>query len=102
MRRFAGLAAAVVLGMSTHTFAANQSAVATRALNTLLPEIKFQGQSLKDCFDFLRDVSGANIHVNWRALEAAGVTGDTQVNMRLKEVPLRKVLNVILSESGAG
>jgi hypothetical protein len=72
------------------------------ALNQKLPEVKFQGQTLRDCFDFIRDVSGANIHVNWRALEAAGVTPDTPVNVRLREVPLRKVLNVLLSESGAG
>lgn len=106
MRRLAGLAAAVVLGLSSYSAtaapASNQQAVANRALNTLLPEVKFQGSPLKDCFDFLRDVSGANIHVNWRALEAAGVTGDTQVNVRLREVPLRKVLNVMLAESGAG
>lgn len=104
MRRFTGLAAGVVLGMSSVAWAgpSNQSAVANRALGTMLPEVKFQGSTLKDCFDFLRDVSGANIHVNWRALEAAGVTGDTQVTVRLREVPLRKVLNVLLSESGAG
>jgi hypothetical protein len=104
MRKLAGLAAAVVLGMSSHTFAAtgSQQAVANASLNRLLPEVKFQGSSLKDCFDFLRDVSGANIHVNWRALEAAGVTGDTPVNIRLREVPLRKVLNTLLNESGVG
>src|SRR3954469_25002836 len=104
MRKLTGLAAAVVLGMSSHAYAAtgSQQAVANASLNRLLPEVKFQGSSLKDCFDFLRDVSGANIHVNWRALEAAGVTGDTPVNVRLREVPLRKVMNVLLSESGAG
>jgi hypothetical protein len=67
-----------------------------------MPEVKFQGQSLRDCMDFIRDVSGANIHVNWRAIEAAGVTPDTPVNVRLRDVPLRKVLNVLLSEAGAG
>src|SRR5687767_3947790 len=99
MRRLAGLAAAVVLGSASFAFAApksNQQAVANRALSTILPEVKFQGSPLKDCFEFLRDVSGANIHVNWRALEAAGITGDTQVNVRLREVPLRKVMNVLL------
>jgi uncharacterized membrane protein YgcG len=104
MRRLAGLAAVVVLGISSHAYAAssNQQAAAIGALGRVLPEVKFQGQALRDCFDFLRDVSGANIHVNWRALEAAGVTQDTQVNMRLREVSLRKILNTLLSESGAG
>jgi hypothetical protein len=104
MRRLAGLAAVVVLGISSHAYAAasNQQAAAIGALGRTLPEVKFQGQALRDCFDFLRDVSGANIHVNWRALEAAGVTQDTQVNMRLREVSLRKILNTLLAESGAG
>jgi hypothetical protein len=104
MRKLAGLAAVAVLGLSSHTMAAtsNQQAVANSALGRTLPEVKFQGSSLKDCVDFLRDVSGANIHVNWRALEAAGITGDTPVNMRLREVSLRKILTTLLNESGPG
>jgi hypothetical protein len=98
-RRLAILAAAITLGVSSFAMAAPS---ARAALERRLPEVKFQGQTLRDCFDFIRDVSGANIHVNWRALEAAGVTSDTPVNVRLREVPLRKVLNVLLSESGAG
>src|SRR5215203_3635672 len=104
MRRVAKITAAVVLGLSSHAMAAPSQAQATanQALNRLLPEVKFQGQTLKDCIDFLRDISGANLHVNWRALEAAGVGADTQVNVRMREVPLRKVLSVMLSEAGAG
>lgn len=104
MRKLAGLAAVALLGMSSHAMAgtSNQQVVANSALNRTLPEVKFQGSSLKDCVDFLRDVSGANIHVNWRALEAAGVTGDTPVNMRLREVSLRKILTTLLNEAGPG
>src|SRR5881392_4203100 len=100
MRRLAGIAAAVVLGISSN--AALAAPNTQRALNTILPEVKFQGQTLKDCIDFLRGVSGANLHVNWKALEAAGITQDTPVNVRMREVSLRKVLGVLLSESGAG
>src|SRR3954469_5164799 len=102
MRKLAGLAAAAVVGLSTHAMAgtSNQQAVANSALNRTLPEVKFQGSTLKDCVDFLRDVSGANIHVNWRALEAAGINADTPVNLRLREVSLRKILTTLLNESG--
>src|SRR6202035_3872333 len=65
-----------------------------------LPEVKFQGVAFADCIDFIRDVTNANIHVNWRALEAAGISKDTQVNIRLREVPLRKALDLLLSEAG--
>jgi hypothetical protein len=104
MRRWTGLAAAVVVGLSSHAMAgtSRQQSVANSALGRMLPEVKFQGSSLKDCVDFLRDVSGANIHVNWRALEAAGINGDTPVNLRLREVSLRKILTTLLNETGAG
>jgi hypothetical protein len=99
MRRIAILAAATMLGVSSMAFAQRTTAA---ALGVRLPEVKFQGATLKDCFEFLRDVTGANIHVNWKALEAAGVNGDVQVNMRLKDVSMRKVLTTLLAESGAG
>src|SRR5258706_7520989 len=104
MRKLAGLAAVTVLGLSSHAMAgtSNQQAVTISALGRTLPEVKFQGSSLKDCVDFLRDVSGANIHVNWRALEAAGINADTPVNLRLREVSLRKILTTLLNESGQG
>ncbi|MGH7178948.1 MAG: hypothetical protein ACREJC_16345 [Tepidisphaeraceae bacterium] len=75
---------------------------ARRALDTVLPEVNLTGVALSDALDFLRDVSGANLHVEWKALEALGVGRDTPVNVRLRSVSLRKVLNIILAESGAG
>src|SRR5687768_284705 len=107
--RLIGLAVVGALGIGVASMiqapvhaAPSQSAIsANRALNTRLPEVKFQGVTLRDAFDFLRDVTGANLHVNWKAIEALGVTQDTQVNVRLRDVTLRKVLNVILNESGA-
>src|SRR5437879_2697624 len=72
------------------------------ALDQILPEVKFTNVALKDALEFMRDVTGANIHVNWRAIETAGVAQDTNVNMRLREVQFRKALNLLLSEAGGG
>ena len=69
-----------------------------RVLSRTLPEMKFTGVTFGDAIDFIRDASGANIHVNWKALEAQNVTPDTSVNLRLRAVTLRKVLNLLLSE----
>jgi hypothetical protein len=69
-----------------------------RVLSRTLPEMKFTGVTFGDAIDFIRDASGANIHVNWKALEAQNVTPDTTVNLRLRAVTLRKVLNLLLSE----
>lgn len=76
--------------------------VAKAALSRRLPDVKLQNVSLSDAIEFLRDVSGANVVVNWRALEASGVTKETPVNVRLNGVSLRKVLSTVLNEAGAG
>jgi hypothetical protein len=70
-------------------------------LNARLPEVKFENVPLADAIDFLRDVSGANIHVNWRALETAGVARDVVITTKLRKVPVRKVLSVILAQASA-
>jgi len=81
MRRFilsiacAVLSAWILVVASTSVSAAEVSA--KRALNNVMPEVKFDNVSISDAIDFLRDVSSANIHVNWRALEEIGVGKDT-------------------------
>jgi hypothetical protein len=71
-------------------------------LNTPLPESKFTGVGLGDAIDFIRDVSGANIVVNWKALAEVNVTPDTPVNLRLHNVSVRKVLTALLQQAGGG
>src|SRR5205085_11847541 len=44
-----------------------------------LPSGVRAGPTLSDAVDVLRDKTGENIFVNWKALEAAGVTRDTAV-----------------------
>src|SRR5690349_7810422 len=104
MRRLRSVAAVAVLLLAAVPLATAEtvSARARRsALDQVLPEVNFANVALKDAVDFLRDVTGTNIHVNWRAIEAAGVAQDTNVNMRLREVQFRKALNLLLSEAGA-
>ena len=40
--------------------------------------------------------------MNWKALTEAGVTPDSTITLRLRQVSLRKALTLILSEAGAG
>jgi len=75
---------------------------AKRSLDMTLPATNLDNVSIADAIDFLRDVTGANIHVNWKALEGVGVGKDTQVNCRLRGVSMRKVLDLIIGEAGAG
>jgi len=73
----------------------------TDLLDRKIPEINFTGQGLADVLDFMRDVSGANIFVNWRALEAAGIAKDAKVDLQLKDVKLRDSLQSILDKAAA-
>jgi len=94
----AGLAAAALI--PTHsTSAASANASARRQLNTVLPEVKLSGVALADALDFLRDVSGVNLTINWKALEQAGIAKDTPINVRLRAISLRKALDLILPEA---
>jgi len=98
MRR-ATLLAILVAGLMI--FLAAPSALGQpRALGLTLPQVNFQGVALSDAFDYIRDVTQANIHVDWKALEAAGVDKGTVVNIRLRDVPVRKLLNLLLNEAG--
>jgi hypothetical protein len=94
------LARLVAVAVVTVVALGNLPAIAQRtSLDRVLPEMKFTGVTFGDAIDFVRDVAGVNIHVNWKALEAENVTADTPVNIRLRSVTLRKVLNLLLSEA---
>jgi hypothetical protein len=94
---------AIALGLTLFcSSAAHAAGVVGRQLNQRMPELKFQGVTLNDAIDFLRDVSGANITVNWKALESAGVSRDSAVNLHLRGVTMRKALELLLNEAGGG
>ena len=79
-----------------------EDAAVQAQLDKRLPELRFDAVGFSDVVDFLRDVSGSNIFVNWRALETAGIDRTTPVTLRLRDVPFRKALTLVLSEVGGG
>src|SRR5437763_1126364 len=83
-------------------FGATANATARRQLNSTLPEVKLEGVAFSDALDFLRDISGVNMTINWKALETAGVSKEAPVTLRLRAVSLRKALQMVLSEAGGG
>lgn len=74
----------------------------TGILDKSLPEIRFQDVAFADVIDFLRDTTQANIFVNWKALEAAGIDRNAPVSTRLRNVKFSKVLRTILDSLGGG
>jgi general secretion pathway protein D len=71
-------------------------------LDRRLPTIQLPQVALTDAIDFLRDTTGANILVNWKALEAASIDKQTPVTVSLHDVKFSKVLDIILSQAGGG
>jgi len=71
-------------------------------LDRQLPEVNFDGVALADVADFLRDVSGANIVIEWGPLAAAGVERNSPVSLRVKNVKFGRALDLALSSAGGG
>jgi hypothetical protein len=61
-----------------------------------VPEFVFEDKPLSDVIDAARDRSGANIFVNWKALEASGVPRNARVTVRVRDVEFSKVLRAVL------
>jgi hypothetical protein len=80
--------------------AANGQVVNSRAaLGSLVPELNVEAVPLERTVNFLRDSSGANIVVNWKVLETLGVAKDTPVTLQVKNLPLRKMLQLVLDQA---
>jgi hypothetical protein len=102
IRRIALLTAVLTFTLSPAAFSQSRAASPKAALNIRLPEVNLQSVPLGDVIDFLRDASGANLHVNWRAIEEVGVGKDTPVSIRLRGATLRKVLTLALTDAAGG
>jgi hypothetical protein len=96
-----GFVVMIALGLSSNMWAASPAGntKAKAAMDQTLPLVDFRNVTLGDAVAFLRDVSGETIHVNWKGLDAAGVTRDTVINLKLQKVTLRQALKLVLSEA---
>ncbi|HZL38438.1 MAG TPA: hypothetical protein VFC78_24200 [Tepidisphaeraceae bacterium] len=62
----------------------------------ILPEVSFDVSRLADVIDFLKDVSGAKIEVDWAAFAKAGVNRDTPIGAKLGNVTFGRALRIVL------
>jgi len=61
-------------------------------------EITFDETPLADAIAFLRDASGANIHVNWRSLELIGITRQSPVTLKVSRVTPARALSLVTDQ----
>jgi hypothetical protein len=80
--------------------ATGPSAALSNQLTRPLPQMRFSGQALSDVLDFMRDVSGIEIRVEWTELKAAGVSQDAPISANLQSARLNDALTAILNSAG--
>jgi len=71
-------------------------------LNRKIPELSFDEVGFGEVVDFLRGASGANLFVDWKSLEAAGISRNTPVSARMRNISFSKALSVILDAASGG
>jgi hypothetical protein len=67
-----------------------------------VPSINFMTVTLRDALDFMRDVTGQKMRVDWAALEAGGISPDTPITQNSKNVTMGEVLAAFLTSAGPG
>ncbi len=65
-----------------------------------VPSVAFADNGLEDVLKFFQDFAQVNVDVDWRALEAAGVTRDAPVSLNLTNVTCRTLLDRVLAKVG--
>jgi hypothetical protein len=105
MLRWLMLGALLCIASPVAAAPAEQSAprvqTASRGLATLVSEFDVHDTALRDVIEQLRQLSGTNLIVNWPALEAAGVTPDQTITLRLQNVSVDRILRAVISLVGA-
>ncbi len=71
-------------------------------LDRRLPEVNFNANALSDILDFMKDVTGTKFDTDWKAMEAGGLTKDSPVTLRMRNVRTGEALLLTLIVSGAG
>ncbi len=66
------------------------------------PKISASQIPFENVIDLLRNQTGLNIVVNWSALAAAGVEKTSPVSLTLRDVPFKKVLQIVLQQVQGG
>ena len=79
---------------------AKAQATVSRVTKADVRDMNFDNLALEDVIGFLRDVTGANIYVNWKALEMIKVDRKTPVTVRAKEVSFAKALDMVVDQLG--
>ncbi len=67
----------------------------------VMRSVDFTDVPLKDVLEFFQTVINANFHINWKALEQAGVSPDTPITLKLKRISAGRAMDIAFDEVNA-
>ncbi len=73
-----------------------------QAMSAQISEVRFEATPLREAFNWLAEVLGTNMHVDWGALNEAGVSPDTPIDLNLRWVRVPQLLRFMFQETGRG
>lgn len=89
----------VLVSATTATAAAQSYSVNTKnAIRYILPHTRMNNAPFQDAIQYLRDTTGANIFVNWAALQAAGVMKTSPIDLDLRYVSAQELVKLMLAQ----
>jgi hypothetical protein len=72
------------------------SVTVEQGLAMRIPAVHLENRPLQEAIEWVRGASGMNIVVHWKQLAAAGIPPETPITLHLADVPLQRVLELIL------
>jgi len=65
-----------------------------------VPEFWLDGQPVSEAVEKLQDVTGIEVICRWDELNAVGVRGDRLLTIRMRNLPVYRILGILMYESG--
>lgn len=78
----------------------NPGAIGEGGWDRPIEHVDLKDVPLSDAFEYIHDLLGSNLVVRWQQLEALGINRDRPVNLHLKNVTVRKLLELVMGEIG--
>jgi len=82
-------------GGATRKYLSTADQAAWRLLDKRI-DVDWRGATMKNVLGEIAEKSGANLYIDWITLEGVGIEQDGTVELRLRDVPLSTVLDVVL------
>lgn len=72
--------------------------LAVRAVRMIIKNAEFKDMPFEEFIEWLERTTKANIIVRWKLLEKAGIDRNQPISLKLKNVPLRRIIELVLDQ----